>query len=125
MTKDIQSAILRACARFIGKKIDPITKQISEIRTQVEGTITKSELEQIKQAWEERYANPQTWLSKELLPVGPRGEDGRDADPVALSDVAAELLATDGLKALVDLYVAEAVAKHFEDNPVQHGKDGA
>jgi hypothetical protein len=56
---------------------------------------------------------------------GDRGEPGLNADPVSVPDVVAELLATDGLKALVDLYVAEAVAKHFEDNPVQQGKDGA
>lgn len=124
MTKDIQSAILRACARFIGKKIEPITRQVDDLRTQYAGTINKEQLEELKQAWEDRLSKPEAWLSKELLPTGPKGDPGRDADPVVVPDVVAELLATDGLKALVDLYVAEAVAKHFEINPVPAGEKG-
>lgn len=65
-------------------------------------------------------------------PQGERGEPGKDAEPISVSDVARALLSDDGLKALVDLHVAEAVAeslpvavaKHFEANPVRDGKDG-
>lgn len=56
------------------------------------------------------------------------GADGRDAEPIDVKEVVAEILAGDELKTLVDLHVAESVpavvAKHFEANPVQHGKDG-
>jgi hypothetical protein len=61
-------------------------------------------------------------------PQGERGEPGKDADPIDVKEVVAELLAGDEIKTLVDLHVAaalpEAVAKHFDENPVQHGKDG-
>ncbi len=57
-------------------------------------------------------------------PPGDKGEDGRDAEPVEASAVVAELLAGDEIKTLVDLHVAESVAKYFEANPVRHGKDG-
>lgn len=59
---------------------------------------------------------------------GEKGEPGRDADPVdteALSDdVVAKLLASDRVQTLIDLAVAEGIAKHFEANPVQNGRDG-
>jgi hypothetical protein len=59
---------------------------------------------------------------------GVDGSDGKDADPIDVKEVVAELLAGDEIKTLVDLHVAEAlpatVAKHFDANPVQHGKDG-
>lgn len=55
---------------------------------------------------------------------GKDGRDGKDADPIDMADVSRELLAHPGLKALVDLMVAEAVQAHFAANPVQHGKDG-
>lgn len=63
----------------------------------------------------------------EAIPVpqngadGRDGHDGKDAEPVSVAEVAAELLATDGLKALVDLHVAEAVAALPKP---QDGKDG-
>lgn len=56
---------------------------------------------------------------------GPQGAPGKDADPVELSEVVKELLTTDELGTLVDLHVETAVAKFFEANPIQHGKDGA
>lgn len=56
--------------------------------------------------------------------TGDKGEPGRDADPIEISAVAAEVLAGDEMKTLVDLHVAESVAKYFAENPVKHGKDG-
>lgn len=60
---------------------------------------------------------------------GPEGQAGADADPIDVKEVVAELLAGDEIKTLVDLHVAaglpDTVAKHFDANPVQHGKDGA
>ena len=55
---------------------------------------------------------------------GDPGENGKDAEPIDVSDVVAELVASDELKMVVDLHVAEAVAKYFAENPVKHGKDG-
>ena len=59
---------------------------------------------------------------------GEKGEPGRDAEPLDADAIAASatavLLNADGLKTLIDLHVAEAVAEYFEAHPVQHGKDG-
>lgn len=55
---------------------------------------------------------------------GDKGERGADAEPIEISAVAAEVLAGDEMRTLVDLHVAESVAKYFEANPVKHGKDG-
>lgn len=41
---------------------------------------------------------------------GEQGEPGRDAEPADVAEVARQLLSTDGLKALIDLYVTDAVA---------------
>lgn len=58
---------------------------------------------------------------------GEKGEDGKDAPPVdleALADaVVSKLLASDRLVTLADLAAAKAVSDHFEENPVQHGRD--
>lgn len=56
---------------------------------------------------------------------GDPGPPGVDAEPIDVKDVVAELLSGAEIKTLVDLHVAEAVQKHFEAHPVQHGKDGA
>lgn len=59
---------------------------------------------------------------------GDEGPPGLDAEPLDIAEVAKEtaayLLGGDGLKALIDLQVAESVAEYFAANPVQHGKDG-
>lgn len=56
-----------------------------------------------------------------------KGDPGQDAEPVdvdALADlVVAKLLESPRLLTLVDVATAEAVSKHFEANPVQHGRD--
>lgn len=56
--------------------------------------------------------------------AGEKGEPGKDAEPIAAELVVAELLAGDEVKTLVDLHVAEAVAKYFEESPVLNGNDG-
>lgn len=56
---------------------------------------------------------------------GPAGKDAPAVDIDAIVDaVVAKLLTSDRLKTLSDVAAAEAVAEHFEANPVQHGKDG-
>ncbi|UQA69541.1 hypothetical protein K1516_16610 [Stenotrophomonas maltophilia] len=64
----------------------------------------------------------------ELRERGPeKGDPGQDAEPVdvdALADlVVAKLLDSPRLLTLVDVATADAVSKHFEANPVQHGRD--
>lgn len=135
MTKDIQRAILRACARFIGKKIEPVEKRLREIEQSTADLIRKGEVSDLRAALERRIGEVE---QVKLLP-GPQGEpgadgapgkkgdpgrDGVDAEPVLVSDVVDELVKTNALAPLIDLMVAEAVSKHFEANPVQHGRDG-
>jgi hypothetical protein len=55
---------------------------------------------------------------------GEKGDPGNDAEPIDVKEVVAELLSGPEVVTLVNLHVAEAVQKHFEANPVQHGKDG-
>lgn len=55
---------------------------------------------------------------------GPQGDPGADAEPVLVADVVAELVKSDLLSPVLDLYVEERVTKHFEDNPVPSGEKG-
>lgn len=138
MTKDIQRAILRACARFIGKKVEPVEKRLREIEQATADLIHKGDVADIRTSLERRIGE----VEQVKLVPGPKGDpgvdgapgkkgdpgepgrDGKDAEPVLVADVVAELVKTEVLAPLIDLMVAAAVAKHFEDNPVQHGKDG-
>ena len=115
MTKDIQRAILRACARFIGKKVEPVEKRLREVEQATADLIRKGgDLTTIRDALEKRIGEV------ERQP----GPPGQDAEPVLVADVVKELVATEALAPLIDLMVAEAVAKHFEANPVRDGRDG-
>lgn len=70
-------------------------------------------------------------LQRELAELRERapekGEPGKDAPPTDLDVLAdlvvSKLLDSPRLLTLVDLATADAVSKHFEANPVQHGKD--
>ena len=117
MTKDIQRAILRACARFIGKKVEPVEKRLGELETRFTHALTEKDLASVREEWERKLTGVQA-------APGPRGPAGQDAEPVLVADVVKELLETDALDPIIDLMVAAAVAKHFEENPVQNGKDG-
>jgi hypothetical protein len=59
---------------------------------------------------------------------GEAGEPGKDADPINLQDVIAELSVAPEIKTVLALLVAEGVqegiAKHFAAHPVRDGKDG-
>ena len=58
---------------------------------------------------------------------GEKGEPGKDAEvdvEAIIAGVVAKLLASDKLDTLADIAATEAVVKHFEANPVQHGKEG-
>lgn len=59
---------------------------------------------------------------KKALEANPP-KDGKDAEPIVVSEVVAELLATDGLKSLVDLQAEESVTAYFAEHPVINGKD--
>lgn len=56
--------------------------------------------------------------------AGQVGEPGKDADPIDLADIARELATLPEINTVLDLLATEAVIKHFEENPVVHGKDG-
>lgn len=55
---------------------------------------------------------------------GKKGDPGKNAEPVLVTDVVAELIRCSDLHPVLDLLAAEAVSKHFEANPLRHGKDG-
>lgn len=67
-------------------------------------------------------------LERRETPTAVKGDPGKDAEPVDIeaiaNEVVAKLLASDRIDTLTDLKAAEAVSKHFEDNPVRDGKDG-
>lgn len=120
MTKDIQRAILRACARFIGRKVEPVEKRLRKVEQATSDLIRKGEVAELRAALEGRIGE----VEKVKLLPGPKGEPGKDAEPVLVADVVKELVETDALAPLIDLMVAEAVAKYFEANPVKHGERG-
>jgi hypothetical protein len=138
MTKDIQRAILRACARFIGRKVEPVEKRLREVEQVTADLIQKGEVAELRVTLERRIGEVE---QAKLLP-GPKGDpgadgapgekgdpgepgrDGKDGEPVLVADVVRELVATDALAPLIDLMVAESIAKYFAENPVQHGLDG-
>lgn len=76
-----------------------------------------------------REATSKLQLELDELKAHPvqKGEPGKDADQVdvdALADlVVAKLLDSPRLLTLVDVATVDAVSKHFDANPVQHGRD--
>lgn len=121
MKKDIQRAILRACARFIGKKLEPVDGRLKQVEGLVALAVTPEQLEEVRAAWERAYRDDIAAFKQ--LP-GPKGEDGKDAPAVSPAELVAELVKSEALAPLIDLMVADAVAKHFEANPVRDGRDG-
>lgn len=55
---------------------------------------------------------------------GAKGDPGRDAEPIDIAEVVRELVRCPEIVPIVALQAADAVAKHLETNPVQHGRDG-
>jgi hypothetical protein len=54
-----------------------------------------------------------------------RGADGKDAEPINLHGLIAELAIAPEIKTIIDLLVTEGIAEHVKANPVKDGKDGA
>lgn len=52
------------------------------------------------------------------------GKDGADAEPIDIAEVANEILESDAFKMITGLQLSKAVDVHFQNHPVQHGKDG-
>lgn len=117
MKKDIQRAILRACARFIGKKLEPVDGRLKQVEAIAAKAATADDLENLRAVWAGQ-------LKDLALTRGPKGEDGKDAPVVSAAELVAELVKSEALAPLIDLMVADAVAKHFEANPVRDGRDG-
>lgn len=117
MKKDIQRAILRACARFIGRKLEPVDGRLKQVEAIAAKAATADDLENLRAVWAGQ-------LKDLVLTPGPKGEDGKDAPVVSAAELVAELVKSEALAPLIDLMVADAVAKHFEANPVRDGRDG-
>lgn len=117
MKKDIQRAILRACARFIGKKLEPVDGRLKQVEVLVERAVMPEQLDELRAAW-------QSDIGKIELVQGPPGQPGKDAPAVSAAELVAELVKSEAMAPLIDLMVADAVAKHFEANPVRDGRDG-
>ena len=117
MTKDIQRAILRACARFIGKSLDPILKRLDVIEKSACDRITKGDADALREAWDARFAEVKA------IP-GPQGPAGKDAESIIMTDVIDELVRCAEIQPILSLLVTEAVAKHMAENPIPAGRDG-
>lgn len=117
MTRDIQRSILRACARYIQKGLAPIVKRLDAVEKAAAGLVTKGDVDTLQRSLEQR-------MDGVMLVPGPPGPAGKDADPVQVADIVKELITTDALAPLLDLMVADAVAKHLEANPIPSGRDG-
>ncbi len=141
MTKDIQASILRACARFIAKKVDPVEKRIAEMEQRHALVITQKDavIESLQKRLEavEKIAPQRGEPGKDAEPVtddqilkqvakylaehppapgrqgepGDKGEPGNDAAPIAVQDVVRELISSEELMSLVELRVKEEVAR--------------
>lgn len=85
---------------LIREAVEPLRKQIEELKAEVEAVRAMK-------------AEP-----------GAPGKDADEVDTGAIADaVLRQLLDSDRLATVADLAATEAVAKHFEDNPVTNGKD--
>lgn len=118
MNTATQRAILRACARFIGKSLAPIVKRLDAVEKAAAELVRKGDVDALREAVEKRVDQ----LQRE---PGPKGDPGRDADPIDLKDVVSELIErADEMKPVLDLLVTEAVAKHLAAHPIPAPKDG-
>lgn len=55
---------------------------------------------------------------------GKDGENGKDAEPIEVSEVVRELIACPEIAPILALHAAEAVSKHIEAHPIRHGENG-
>lgn len=117
MNQDIQRAILRACARFIGKKLDPVDRRLKSVEAIAAMAASAADLEGLRAEWASQLRGV------ELTP-GPKGEDGRDAPKVSASELIEEMVKSGALAPLIEPLISGAIAKHFEENPIRHGRDG-
>ena len=92
----------RAMGVLIREAVEPLLKRIDELESR----------------------QPERGEKGEKGDAGQQGEPGQDAEQVLVADVVAELLSTKALDPILDLLATDAIAKHFEANPVQHGRDG-
>lgn len=110
MTPEIQKSILRACGRFIRKTLEPIEKRLADMEnksmeSEVTAIVSKLLTSNDSRSIFCMATNEAVAKHFEANPV----RDGKDAEPIEISDVVAELLVAPEIKTLVDLHVAEAV----------------
>jgi hypothetical protein len=118
MKPDVQKALLATAGRYIRKlfgEVEPRIKALEEQTAMVTKLLGRIDL--LEKALADRPL-------PEKGDRGEKGEPGADAEPVLVADVVAELLSTKMLDPILDLLATDAVSKHFEANPVLHGRDG-
>jgi integrin beta 3 len=122
----------KAMAVIVKEATAPLAKRIEELEARLPEKGDKGERGEKGEAGEPgRDAQPadieaavSKYLEANPLPRGERGEKGepgQDAEPVDIAEVAKHLLASDGIRALVNI---EAAA-YLQENPPADGKDGA
>lgn len=123
--EDISPMVIDAVAKAVAELPVPELKDESTFHKELciaMGTVLTSEEVRTKFEISAKEA-VSAYIEANPVHNGTDGVDGKDATPIEVSDVVAEMLGTEEIKTLVDLYVAESVAKHFEENPVKDGKD--
>jgi hypothetical protein len=115
----VADGVFKAMEAHLNKALAPILAKLEALEAKQIPMAADIVAEVLKS---EVLANHAASEVKKALEANPP-KDGKDAEPIAVSEVVAELLATDGLKSLVDLQAAESVAAYFAENPVIHGKD--
>lgn len=117
-----------AVAASVGQKLAVVRKSLSQIAgavVQLDDRVKTLEGRQLERGEQGEKGDPGAdGAPGEKGDPGAPGRDGKDGEPVLVADVVRELVATDALAPLIDLMVAESIAKYFAENPVQHGLDG-
>ncbi len=109
-----------------GKQIGAL---IREALSPLERQVKALQAVELKQGEPGKDADPAVVAAmvKQAVEALPTARGGNDADPAdleALADLVVDkMLASPRLLTLVDLATADAVSKHFEANPVLHGRD--
>lgn len=122
MTKDIQAALLRACARFINKRLDPLENRISAFVEKADRLSCAFDFESEggKKNLQRIAAEARSAIDLKQL----QGPAGKDAEPINLKDVVDELLASDEINSLIELRVKEEIAKIPTPKDGKDGRDG-
>lgn len=115
----VADGVFKAMEAHLNKALSPILAKLEALESKQIPMAANIVAEVLKS---EVLANHAASEVKKALEANPP-KDGKDAEPILVSDVAADLLASDGLVALVDLQAADSVAAYLAANPPKDGKD--